>query len=146
LNRTKKVRTEQELTEIDQTRIDRGAMIDAEIDHILAGEEELIPSSGFMASVMESVQQDAALPPPIPFPWKLALPGLLLVAGVLGWGVFELIRLGLPALNSFAFTPPHLAGGPLGFVEQAGWVAMALGVSLFSWLLSRRLAGRGGLL
>jgi hypothetical protein len=31
-------------------------------------------------------------------------------------------------------------------LEQAGWVAMALGVSLLSWLLSRRLAGRGGLL
>jgi hypothetical protein len=31
-------------------------------------------------------------------------------------------------------------------VEQAGWVALALGISLLSWLLSRRLAGRGGLL
>jgi hypothetical protein len=31
-------------------------------------------------------------------------------------------------------------------LEQAGWVGFALGVSLLSWLLSRRLVGRTGLL
>jgi hypothetical protein len=31
-------------------------------------------------------------------------------------------------------------------LEQASWVACALGVSMLSWLLSRRLAGRSGLL
>jgi hypothetical protein len=31
-------------------------------------------------------------------------------------------------------------------VEQAGWVALALGLTLLCWLLSRRLVGRGGLL
>jgi len=116
--------------------------IDAEIDRVLATEEELIPSSGFMASVMERVQEESAVPPPIPFPWKRAIPGILLAAGVFGWGGFEFVRSGLPA----TLTLPHLSAGYEHSVESAGWVAMALGVSLVSWLLSRRLAGRGGLL
>jgi hypothetical protein len=31
-------------------------------------------------------------------------------------------------------------------LEEVGWIALALGLSLLSWLLSRRLAGRTGLL
>ena len=120
--------------------------IDAEIDRILATEEELIPSSGFLASVMERVEQESAVPPPIPFPWKRFVPGMLLTAGVFAWGGFEFVRLGLPALSSITPTPPHLSAAYMHSVESAGWVAMALGASLVSWLLSRRLAGRSGLL
>jgi hypothetical protein len=120
--------------------------IDTEIEHILASEEELIPSSGFMASVMERVEEEAAVPPPIPFPWKRAVPGILLTVGVFGWGAIELIRLGLPELDSLTLTAPHLSSAGVHSFESAGWVALALGVSLASWLLSRRLAGRGGLL
>jgi len=116
------------------------------LDHILASEEELVPSSGFLASVMERVQEEAAAPPPIPFPWKLALPGILLATGVLGWGAFELVRHGLPALNAGAFIPPQVSAALVLLLEQAAWVALALSVSLFSWLLARRLAGRAGLL
>ncbi len=120
--------------------------IDAEIEQILAREEELIPSSGFLASVMECVEQESAAPPPIPFPWKRAIPGILLAAGVFGWGAVELTRLGPTAVPPLALTMPHLSAASMQFVESAGWVALALGVSLLSWLLSRRLAGRGGLL
>jgi len=35
---------------------------------------------GFLASVMDRVREEAAAPPPIPFPWKRALPGMALVA------------------------------------------------------------------
>jgi len=49
-------------------------------------------------------------------------------------------------MSSITLTLPHLSAGYEHSVESAGWVAMALGVSLVSWLLSRRLAGRGGLL
>ena len=116
------------------------------IDNILASEEELVPSSGFMASVMESVREEAAAPEPIPFPWKLALPGILLAAGVLGWGAFELVRALLPALRGTPIALPHLSTWAVQPLEEAGWVAMALGASLLSWLFSRRLAGRSGLL
>jgi hypothetical protein len=121
-------------------------LIESEIDHILATEEDLIPTSGFMASVMERVEQESAVPSPIPFPWKRAVPGILLAAGVFGWGAAELTRFSLPAVDSIPLPAPHLSAACMQSVESAGWVAMALGVSLLSWLLSRRLAGRGGLL
>ena len=53
---------------MNPTKTDRAAMDSTAIDRILAAEEELIPSSGFASSVMERVQEEAALPPPIPFP------------------------------------------------------------------------------
>ena len=116
------------------------------IDQILANEEELIPSSGFLASVMEKVHEEATAPRPIPFPWVRALPGIILAAAVFGWGAIELVRAGLPALSAIYITPPPLSVAILRPLEQAGWVAGALGVSLLSWLLSRRIAGRSGLL
>jgi hypothetical protein len=131
---------------MNQAKIDRSAMLDAKIEAILAGEEELIPSSGFLASVMERVQEEAVAPPPIPFPWKQAIPGILATTGVLAWGAVKLFRQGLPALNSPMLPLPHLPAALVVPVEQTGWVALALGVTLLSWLFSRRLAGRGGLL
>jgi hypothetical protein len=131
---------------MNQAKIDHNAMLDAKIEAILASEEELIPSSGFLGSVMESVQEEAVAPPPIPFPWKRALPGILATSGVFAWGAVELLRQGLPALNSPTLPLPPLPAALVVPVEQAGWVALALGVTLLSWLLSRRLAGRGGLL
>jgi hypothetical protein len=146
LKPAKTVRTEQERAGTNQTGI-----IESEIDHILATEDGLLPTSGFVASVMERVQEEAATPPSIPFPWKRAIPGILLTAGALAWGTFELVRLGPPGLglatlSSTAAILPHLSPAVVASVESAGWVALALGASLVSWLLSRRLAGRGGLL
>lgn len=142
----KMVRTEEE-----STGIARSARIESRIEHILATEEELIPSSGFLASVMERVQEEAAAPEPIPFPWARAVPGILLLAGVFGWCGFELVHLGLPALgsptlSSLTYIARHLSPAVAGSIESAGLVVVALSASLFSWLLSRRLAGRGGLL
>jgi hypothetical protein len=116
------------------------------IEAILATKDEMIPSSGFLASVMERVRDEAAAPPPIPFPWKRAVPGIVLVAGVFGWGAVELVRLAPLVLSSLVLTSPHLTGAAVVSLEEAGWVALALGSSLASWLFARRLAGRGGLL
>jgi hypothetical protein len=145
MNRDKTVRSE-----------DEQARIETEIGHILAGEEELMPSSGFAVSVMERVRQEAALPAPIPFPWKRAIPLLLLACGGIGWCAVELVRLGVPGFDLTALSQsaqswltislPPLSVVQVRSLEQAGWVALALGVSLLSVLLSRRLAGRGGLL
>jgi len=143
MNRVKVIRSE-----------DEHARIETEIGHILAGEEELMPSSGFAASVMEQVRQEAALPAPLPFPWERAIPLLVLVSGGIVWSTVEVVRIGLPGLGltalgqsaqSWLILPP-LSGNLVHSLEQAGWVALALGISLLSWLLSRRLAGRGGLL
>jgi|SRR5271157_979215 len=131
MNRTKTTRTE-----LDHTGIDR----------ILATEEELVPSSGFLASVMETIHEQAIAPRPIPFPWKRAVPGMVLTAGVLGWGAFELVRQAIPAVRELPLTNPHISAVLVRPLEQAGWVALALGASLLSWLLSQRLASRSGLL
>jgi hypothetical protein len=132
--------------EQERAGINRNARIETEIDQILAGEEELMPSSGFLASVMDRVRQEAALPPPVPFPWKLAVPGILIAGGVFGWVGFELMRSGLPAMDALTIPLPRLSAGTVLALEQAGWVALALGSSLVSWLMSRRLAGRCGIL
>jgi hypothetical protein len=111
------------------------------MDEILGTEQELIPSSGFLASVMERVREEAAAPPPIPFPWKRAVPGILVAAGVLGWGVVEFVRFAGPAIAEVKLTQPHISAAMVRPLEQAGWVVAALAVSLVSWMLSRRAAG-----
>ena len=136
MNQTQTNQADKMHTELDPTAI----------DHILATEEHLIPTSGFLASVMERVREEATAPPPIPFPWKRAIPGILLAVVVFGGGAIELVRHGLPAARGLSLTPPHLSAAFDHSLEQAAWVALALGVSLFSWLLSKRLAGRSGLL
>ena len=139
MNRERKVHSEAE-----------HARIETEIGRILAGEEELQPSSGFAASVMDRVRQEAALPAPLPFPWLKAIVFILLIAGATVWSAIELVHLGVPGLGRSALSwmtkpPQHLSGNLVRSLEETGWVALALGISLFSWLLSRRLAGRGGL-
>ena len=54
-----------------------------QLDRILQEQDTLLPTSGFAASVMDAIQEQAAAPAPIPFPWKWALPGIAaLLAGV----------------------------------------------------------------
>jgi hypothetical protein len=127
---------------MNQTGIGNSQIDSSAIDNILASEEELIPSSGFLASVMERVQEEARTPAPIPFPWKRAIPGILLAGGVFGWGAYEFVRQAVPADYSIVLTAPHISVAAERPLEQAGWIAFALAVSLASWLLSRRLAGQ----
>jgi hypothetical protein len=112
------------------------------VHRILASEDQILPSSGFLASVMERVQEESRVPPPIPFPWKRAVPGIVLASGILGWGTYELIRDGIPALHSFALAQSPLPASVAQPLEQAAWVALALAVSLLSWKLARRLSGQ----
>jgi hypothetical protein len=67
-------------------------------------------------------------------------------AVVLGGGAVELVRLAIPAVEDLALNSPHVSAAVILPMEQAGWVALALTASLLSWLLSRRLAGRPGML
>ena len=112
-------------------------MKDELLDRILATEEQLIPSSGFAASVMERIREEATAPRPIPFPWKQAIPGIALAVGVFGWGAVELTRQAVSAAHNAPALSLHLPVSMLRPVEGTGWVAIALGASLASWLLSR---------
>ena len=116
------------------------------LDNILASEPELIPSSGFLASVMERVEEASAAPPPIPFPWKRAIPGMIVAASVLGWGGVEVVRYVLQSGPALSLNAPALPAALTQHLEQAGWIAIACAASLASWLFARRLAGRSGLL
>jgi hypothetical protein len=118
----------------------------AAIDCILAAEEELVPSSGFAATVMERVREEAARPAPIPFPWMRMAPGLVLAAGVIGWGAWQAARSAWPAMREFAQNPPPIPATVLLQLEEAGWVVLALAVSWGAWMLSQRLMRRSGLL
>jgi hypothetical protein len=116
------------------------------LNNILANEPELIPSSGFLASVMERVEEASTAPPPIPFPWKRAIPGMIVAAGVLGWGGVEVVRYAMQAASTLTTHAPALPALLTLHMEQAGWVAVACAASLASWLFARRLAGRSGLI
>ena len=119
------------------------------LDRVLSAEEELAPSSGFVSAVMERVREEAVAPKPIPFPWKRLVPGALAAVGGLVWIGVEAARHGLsrmPDLGSPVELLPHVPQQMTGTLEDAGWVAAALGVSLLSWLLARRMIGSRGLL
>ncbi|HMG84525.1 MAG TPA: hypothetical protein VK574_02210 [Terracidiphilus sp.] len=121
----------------------------ANLDRIMAAEEELAPSSGFVSAVMERVREEAAAPEPIPFPWKRALPGAVVAVGGLAWLGVEVARQGLnglPNLGSPVALWAHMPQQMVATLESAGWLAAALGASLLSWLLARRMVGRGGLI
>ena len=120
-------------------------MTDEKIDRILADEDELIPSSGFVALVMDRVREEAAALPPIPFPWKRAVPGIVMACVGLGWGVVEVSRQAIAAAqtaHAVTITIPDAVVRP---AEGALWAALALGISLATWMLARR-AGESPLL
>lgn len=117
-----------------------------EIDRILSREDEILPSSGFVVSVMEAVRREAAAPPPIPFPWKRALPGMVLGGSVLvlvGIGtVLTISRLGGMAVAPVP-VPPPLGTSALfhgGIESAARWTALSLLAAFVCVKLSMRLA------
>jgi len=123
-------------------------MRDADFDRILSKEEQILPSSGFTASVMEAVQREAAAPPPIPFPWKRALPGIC-AAGLL---IVLIVVASIPLLRHEAASRPLPAQWlpPIVSIIQgwktlgANWVALALVLSLISVKFSMHVASSRG--
>jgi hypothetical protein len=109
-----------------------------DLDRVLSGEENIVASSGFVAAVMNAVRSEAAAPPQIPFPWKRALAGLAACTlALVSFLIAALMRPGGQAVPSGLATvlePARAAG--------AGWIALALVLSLASVMLSMRLAGR----
>lgn len=109
------------------------------VDAILASEEAIVPSSGFAGAVMQSVRDEAATPPPIPFPWKRALPGFVLAAVVLGFAAVQFARTYRWSGFSLALPPIQLGSHATVDAQTALWLAIALALAAGSWLLTRRL-------
>jgi hypothetical protein len=68
-------------------------------ESILASEEPIVPSSGFLGGVMERVKEESAMAAPIPFPWKRALPGFVVATAILGCGGVEFVRWGAACVH-----------------------------------------------
>ena len=121
-------------------------MKDEELDRILSKDLDIAPSSGFVHFVMDALRNDAAAPPPIPFPWKGALPGIAACGGALVWLFIQAFR--LPARDavdsSFLANLVAHAAPWWNVLEMSGvgWVLLAGLVTLLSVRLSLRLAGR----
>ena len=78
-----------------------------ELDHLLANEDDVVPSSGFTQAVMDAVRAAEAAPPPIPFPWTRALLSLGAVAVILGVSASGVIRVAsLSAADGWSFAVP----------------------------------------
>jgi hypothetical protein len=112
-------------------------MRDEELDRVLRGDvEEIEPSSGFAASVMEAVRAEAEMPPPIPFPWGRAVPGFVAVLVALVLVVVLFLRVGGGAV----VWPPEM----VRMMGVAGWILGGLVVALVSVGLAARMAGARG--
>ena len=96
---------------------------------------------------MEAVRREASAPPPIPFPWKRALPGIVVATFVLVLvmvvGIAAIVQLarGVLALGApatFSSLPFLAWQGTISSI--VGWTALALVVAFVSVKLSMRLA------
>jgi hypothetical protein len=121
--------------------------LNRELDRILSADDPLLPSSGFAASVMQEIERRAAEPGPIPFPWKLAIPGF--VAILAGFGV--LVWLAVTTFQSWRTGGegdflPQIHFGPiaeLAMRSSLGAAAIALAGAWLCVLLARKMAGAG---
>jgi len=96
-------------------------MTPEDMDRVLARDAEGVRASPrFAAAVMAAVRREAKAPPPIPFPWTRAVPG---IAAALLLVVFAVVPL---VSTSPAETPPR---APVAF-ERAVEITTRVGDSL----------------
>jgi hypothetical protein len=122
-----------------------GDGMEDELDRMLSTRDEIVPSSGFVMSVMDAVRHEAAVSeptplPPIAFPWLRALPifaALAAVVVMLIAGIVAAVRMPVPN-TSGPLVPPAI----LHALEQvnAGWLAGALLLAFLSTVFSIRFA------
>jgi len=119
-----------------------------ELDRVFSNESEIVPSSGFARSVMAAVRSEASAPPPIPFPWKRAMPGLLACVVAIVWGVIDVFR--YPSRGSGSVvqtTMTHWIDGVVPLLDNARmfgaeWVLLGLLLTYAGLKLTWHLAGR----
>ncbi len=86
---------------IPMSNIENDAALDRSLSRILSPGAEMVPSSGFAASVLERVQHETAMQASestsIPFPWSRALPGLIVCLVLTVGMIASLMRTGVQA-------------------------------------------------
>ena len=108
------------------------------LDRELSRKETLLPSSGFAASVMGAVRRDAATPPPMAFPWKRALPGIVGLFACMVWLATALARTHW-TMSASAIPSIEAAALVASSRYQLGWIALALLVTLVTVKIAFRL-------
>jgi hypothetical protein len=121
-------------------------MRDDDLDRILYKDQVIVPSSGFVVAVMDAVRRESVAPPPIPFPWKCALPGLF-AAGVALMSIFVAGTATFMQGTTAQLFPSQLQSIIALIFERwntlgASWITLALIVSIASVKLSTHLATR----
>jgi hypothetical protein len=121
-------------------------MDDHALDQILSQDESIIPSSGFVGSVMGAVRHEASAPPPLPFPWKWAIPGIAAAVVALVAVVIQGAAL-LAGKGGSAPLPAKWNSTMATFLDglrdaRAGWILLALLLTWASVRFSMRHASR----
>lgn len=112
-----------------------------DFDRIFSQETKIEPSPEFVHRVMASVFREASAPPPIPFPWMRALPGI-------ACGIFAFLAMIILTFKS----APHASGARLELFRELGrvleiagayglgWAALAILITLACLSFSMRVA------
>lgn len=120
-----------------------GAALDTLLSqHLNAPAEQLTPSSGFVHSVMDTIHQQAAEPPPLAFPWPRVLPGALAsLSALIVFFVYAWTRRSPtgPVLHTvLSYTLPSFSPIALALC----WSALAVCLSMAIGAAAFRLASR----
>jgi hypothetical protein len=128
----------------NEIKLKGATMSDSEIDRTLSQRDEILPSSGFVLSVMDAVRQEAAAPAPIPFPWKRALPFVVLGAAALALMVVAVVGMATH-LGSDSVVSKVSSASPLelslGMESGLRWAVLTLVGTFVLVKISLRLAG-----
>jgi hypothetical protein len=115
-----------------------------ELDRILSAEDEIVPASGLLASVMDLVRREASAPSPIPLPWaRLAwgVAAVLCLAAWLTWsGVTEPLWEPMLSMSPDAWASLAMQAADAAVRTGVAWVATGVLVALLSTRLATRLA------
>ena len=114
-------------------------MTQNDIDRILSDEDEITPSSTFLDTVMVAVEQEAATPRILEFPWLRALPGMIALLAALVAATWN----GIAALRDPAFLAAlnEQLGQFSDFASGLGlqWVLLAAAFTIISRILASSL-------
>jgi len=104
-----------------------------ELERALANESDIVPSSGFVAAVMDAVVAEATAPP-LPFPWKRTWPfaaGLAILLLSLAFGSHP----ATPAPDLYAWFKMIV---PMATAWVAGALAMTIALTAWSLYVASR--------
>ena len=91
-----------------------------DLDRFLT-DDDIVPSSGFVARVMGVVHAEATAPPAIPFPWARALPGIIATAAAFVALIVGFVSLAIESPVRAATTTTSLASDTI-----VAWLVVVL--------------------